>query len=1034
MNRFKVTINDIDYTSHAIYPLKWGELLDERLDEAYFTLKFIDKAEPFQPLDKVTITIVDLLEITGTAEATKTVNYYVANDKVDNNPVGSNLYTHTLYVIEETKFLEAFICDTLTFRNALLNRFGENYDAVVMVDENAANAFVKTQQNGDLNYYKNPLPTDELLVLKSIVEAAAPICTYQNEHMQPPVTDSQVVSESNRPGAEFPKSKIEITYSDGRETQIIEDINAVESIKLSSVTTIKYYVLIGLEFQPPVTPTSPSIPLIVISGIFSYTLNGVENRLPLKKWTITDVVNRCLELAEPLREGENPRFHFDGVKYQNGEAGWGVGEIFVSGMYKSDSQAEKYDKILAPEFSMTKNTLREQLKQIGGFIHAEPRLSGNTITFVEWGGNEQSKISEKQFISQSQTRSIDEYCTELDSTANNLVNRLNYAQGVVMEPHTRGAKSLRTEQINIRIDETNGIIETVLPIADLVKLEVSAPKNEGATEYSSFTDITSYTYEQGDYSNLSSYDVNEKGSKAYALYWARNQKNIKGLFFKNENAINPIFSKYAIVNILFACGVDMNTGTDNSNYPLLRFRVSYIPIYTARVRTNKSLVVDTLPRTLVYNQGANSVETQYYGENLKGVAARLGNIEKTFTYKLTSLSDIPKAGELFDDHYYISAVSCELYPDYIKCTIGLSKDFNRLSEYIGISSEYRQYQVSETAVYNRETVVQEYALITFGTDKTTDDNLFLITESINSLPTALWLIEGLFKGFSPYGKVSCAEAITRNKSGASLLKQNEKICLPVVSSSFGNAISFRFAFDNNYSAGQKSAVVTKDNKTQYYSEYVPYTDYYGKFYWLDFAFKNDLGFVGYGASTEPLSLPSEFSKGDYDYTYIKGKLRYRKDNAEIPALNYQLSFVTDSQNIIIGSALASECYLVNDEHPTYKTESKPLKVCFFENRLPLFADKLDITAKDKDLQAIESSITDKAITFATIEKIPKAIKAWAIVTQSDETSQTVEDESGNRTKQTVQNGHRLVIGCNQDYAEGDDIVFPRIVFKHKIYK
>lgn len=1023
MNKFKVTINTIDYTSHTIYPLKWGELLDERLDEAYFTLKFIDKVEPFQPLDKVSISIND---------GTKIINYYVANDKVDNNPVGSNLYTHTLYVIEETKFLEAFICDTLTFRNALLNRFGENYDAVVTVDKDSAVAFVKTQQNGDLNYYKNPLPTDELLVLKSIVEAAAPICTYHNEHVQPPVTDSQVVVSSEY--AEFPKSKIEITYSDGRTTQTIEDINAVESIKLSSVTTIKYYVLIGSEFQRP-TPTSPAIPHIVISGIFSYTLNGVENRLPLKKWTITDVVNRCLELAEPLREGENPRFNFDGVKYQDGEAGWGVGEIFVSGMYKSDSQAEKYDKIIAPEFSMTKNSLREQLKQIGGFIHAEPRLNGNTVSFVEWGGNEQSKISEKQFISQSQTHSIDEYCTELDSTANNLVNRLNYAQSVVVEPHTRGAKSLRTEQINIRIEETNGIIETVLPIADLVKLEVSAPTNETGTEYSNFVDITSYTYEQGDYSNLSSYDVNVKGSKAYALYWARNQKNIKGLFFKNENALNPIFSKYAIVNILVACGVNMNTGTGNSNYPRLRFRVSYIPIYTARVRTNKSLVVDTLPRTLVYNQGANSVETQYYGENLKGVAARLGNIEKTFTYKLTSLSDIPKAGELFDDHYYISAVSCELYPDYIKCTIGLSKDFNRLSEYIGISSEYRQYQVSETAVYNRETVVQEYALITFGTDKTTDDNLFLITESINSLPTALMVIEGLFKGFSPYGKVSCAEAIPRNKSGASLLKQNEKICLPVVSSSFGNAISFRFAFDDNYSAGQKSAVFTEDDKTQYYSEYVPYTDYYGKFYWLDFAFKNDLGFVGYGASTEPFSLPSEFSTSDYDYTYIKGKLRYRKDNAEIPALNYQLSFVTDSQNIIIGSALASECYLVNDEHPTYKIESKPLKVYGFYHRLPLFSDKLDITDDNaKELGTIESSITDKAITFATIEKIPKAIKAWAIVTQSDETSQTVEDESGNKINQTVQNGHRLVIGCNQDYAAGQTITFPRIVFKHKIYK
>lgn len=990
MNKFKVTINTIDYTSHAIYPLKWGELLDERLDEAYFTLKFIDKVEPFQPLDKVSISIND---------GTKIVNYYVANDKVDNNPVGSNLYTHTLYVIEETKFLEAFICDTLTFRNALLNRFGETYEAVPVGNDK----FDDAVQRGVWHLG---------FVLKNPVE----VLSRQNF---PSITDIYTLDTSDKSNYETFQNQSSITVT----------VDGVEKIKILATDTggLKTGAMVTFGVTTEVEYVVQTAYYNTDDGTYNafktikvtYTLNGVENRLPLKKWTITDVVNRCLELAEPLREGENPRFNFDGVSYKNGEIQ----------KYTIGSQAEKYDKIIAPEFSMTKNTLREQLKQIGGFIHAEPRLSGNTVLFVEWGGNEQSKISEKQFISQSQTHSIDEYCTELDSTANNLVNRLNYAQGVIMEPSRSGSRSLRTEQINIRIEETNGIIETVLPIADLVKLEVSAPTNETGTEYSNFVDITSYTYEQGDYSNLSSYDVNVKGSKAYALYWARNQKNIKGLFFKNENALNPIFSKYAIVNILVACAVNMNTGTDNSNsgnsnYPRLRFRVSYIPIYTARVRTNKSLVVDTLPRTLVYNQGANSVETQYYGENLKGVAARLGNIEKTFTYKLTSLSDIPKAGELFDDHYYISAVSCELYPDYIKCTIGLSKDFNRLSEYIGISSEYRQYQVSETAVYNRETVLQEYALITGNTEKTTDSNLWLSNSAIET-------IKSLFNLSDDYNDIiSTVSLQTRNKSGTALTSYS--ISLPVISSSFGNTISFRFAFDDNYSAGQKSAIITKDNKTQYYSEYVPYTNYYGKFYWLEFKFLTELK----DDNTNPFNLPeAPIEQGDelYDYTRVSGKIRYRKDNAEIPSVNYQLSFVTDDPKYIIGSAIAGNCLLCSTKIP-----EASLHVYGFTERLPLFADKLDIENGLKngsiiDLNEIEL-LPDEGVISFKLKTTTQAIKAWAIVTQSDETTQEVEDESGNKINQTVQNGHRLVIGCNQDYAAGQTITFPRIVFKHKIYK
>ena len=52
----------------------------------------------------------------------------------------------------------------------------------------------------------------------------------------------------------------------------------------------------------------------------TYTFAVVQNKYPLKKYTITDVVNRCLELIEPLQKGQNPRFTFDGVTYIDGVA------------------------------------------------------------------------------------------------------------------------------------------------------------------------------------------------------------------------------------------------------------------------------------------------------------------------------------------------------------------------------------------------------------------------------------------------------------------------------------------------------------------------------------------------------------------------------------------------------------------------------------------------------------------------------------------------------------------------------------------
>lgn len=1012
MNDFFIIINGVNYTDYAIYPLKWGNLLDERLDEAYVTLKFVPKTLQdgvFRPLSLVKLIIYcepdtyqtglqpetdgveqQLLENNRLRQFTEK-RFLIAKDTVYNNPIGGDFDTHELYIIEETKFLEAFICDTLTFRNALLNRFGEQYTAELIDDYvkgNSDNIYSLSGAEGAPNVsFTNPLYADTTLTVPSISTVASTMFTPSSGLITIYLSDG------------------EISVNNGSNNHITTtDLNEVLTVSnLQPLITVQYTIYI---VQSSVSST------VRYGYKFHFNLNAVTNRKPLKKWTVTDVVTRCCELAEPLFGKELPRFTFDGVSYDS--------DAKVQA-YAANSQAAKYDKVIAPEFSMTKSTLREQLQQVGGFIHAEPRLVDGKIYFDRYGGTEMSRISQKQFISDTQTQSIDEFCTDLDSTADNLVNRLNYAQGVVIEPYAGGSRSLRTEQINIRIDESNGIVQTVLPISDVEKLECSVIV-DGST-YSDFRDITSFVYEDDDYNNLSSYDVNVNGSKAYALYWTRDSKNINGLFFKNENAINPVFSNYAIYNIMLACGVKMDTGTNKeSNYPKIRFRISYIPTYTARVRTNKSLVIGGLPRTLAYNQGANSVETQYYGENLKGVVARLGNVEKTLTYKLTWLTDIPKAGQLFDEHNYISAVSVEMYATYFKVTIGLSRDFNRLSQYIGISSEYRQYQVSERAVYNRESVIQEYALITYKNDVYSDSKPIFATEK-------------LLKLFTPSDgsadMLTCATVKTYYGVG------NTQVNLPLISSSFGNTISLRFAFADNYSAGQKSVRVEKDGNVIYYSEYVPYTDYYGKVATLDFWLQPELVNP---ITTIAFDLP-ESSGAVYNAamsTANRGKLRYRKDNAEIPAVNYQLSFVTDDDTIIIGSEIARNCSFVNS------SPNRTFYLYLFNKRLPLFDETVDVT-DNSPLSgviiklAVKQSGDNKWCEFvdasgnALSVDITSAFESWAIVTGSDEVSEEVSDENGNTMTQTVQNGYRLIIGQNKHYSANDTLTFPRFVIKCKIY-
>lgn len=137
-----------DYTSNAVFPIKFANFLDEQLDEAQLTLKRITE-KYFKPTTLVEITITntpealfssdDFIRLRDNAETkgitysydsntkriteTKTLKFIVANDNSIEQPIGSGLYNHEIYLIELTKILEGHIGESITFTNALGNNY-----------------------------------------------------------------------------------------------------------------------------------------------------------------------------------------------------------------------------------------------------------------------------------------------------------------------------------------------------------------------------------------------------------------------------------------------------------------------------------------------------------------------------------------------------------------------------------------------------------------------------------------------------------------------------------------------------------------------------------------------------------------------------------------------------------------------------------------------------------------------------------------------------------------------------------------------
>ncbi|MEE1279592.1 MAG: hypothetical protein UHH95_02030, partial [Oscillospiraceae bacterium] len=754
---------------------------------------------------------------------------------------------------------------------------------------------------------------------------------------------------------------------------------------------------------------------------------------PLKPYTITDCICRCLELAEPLLMGELPKYTFQGVTYHYEGANL-VREI------EPNSQADKYDKIIAPNFSMTQATLRECLQVIGSYIHGEPRLGydpdgtgahyeENTVIYDEYGKDEKTSLTEQGYVYRGVTQSINDYCTDVSTNVANIVNTLNYMDGVITDPGKGLMRTLRTENVNIMLTESNAEIYTQFPIYSIDKVECGMFNSDGTYKITP-VDITAYIFEAHEYNSvLSSYGGTYPYSKSYALYYTQGQKNIKGLFFKPQEGVDTYLSEYAIANILTAVTGENQNDNITDYYPYLCFRVTYTPIYSSKFSHAKGRMQNgNHAFTSIYAQSENLIETSYYGENIKGVAERLGNVQETRTYVFEDASYIPRTGQILstpNGDMVITAVAYQMFHTHVRCTVALTKEFNRISQYVGINSQKRISEVSEREAYARDILIKEYAVIG---DKQTDTAKLIRgkTQLVNTF------VGGEFDdGEKPLSANPITTAVCAGtKKSYYLNKENHipeyynGVALPVVSSAFGNAMVFSWNYKDNYSAGLQLGAT--DNKL--WVQDIPYCDYYGRLYWYDFSLsyllevENELKF-----SNNPIASNATFKyphrtprspirtsyNNDDNTEYYHNPVLMRKDSRETINMNYELEFVSNRNDLIIGSACASKCTLVGTD-----LSKRKVKVYFFANDFKFGKYPKTLTAlqanfaHEREIGQNNIITENGAVVGFTFNLVPYAFTSWCIAYEPKTVTTTYSNEDGETEEISTTIGGEIVLACN----------------------
>lgn len=960
MINYTLTIGGIDYTQYMPYCFSDKEALDESLDMSHIELLYTPLTEPIKPFTEVVLTITqdNLTPIT--------IERYVAIDRMT-EIVAHNFTNHDLLLIETTKVTERLFLGGKTVTQPLYHDFTPvNVYAKVSVTTNGSTV----EEYKYITSYQTPQVPDEYTILSINDFITAEFSSYTL-----PITAGTLQILLNGEQVAYTLNPAQALVYDFDEN--LYTINYV-----ASWVTGDTAVTLGCRFD-----------------ILYTTQESVSNK------TITDAVNDILQTVECLTENETPQFVF--------------------------GDADLYNDIKSPEFTFSKMSLWEALSQIASYVQAIPYIDGKNnqnqqiIRFFKIDNEQDVSTMLLPYVSQEKTHDIEQFCSSLDANIDNILNSENInetdvgSNETLVEPFEGGYQTLRTESGSVVITEDNCFIETKYPIGRIIKVECGYLKKNDNEQQELVGDITPYIYENTEYGALSSFEETYPYSKSYALKWTYGQRNITGLNFKVPNAVNDVFSNYAIVNIicrkLGKSYTWWNSLWGDIKMYQLQFRVTYLPLIDTRVKQTKPYTEDANNYSIAYNQNANIVDSKAIGENLKGTVARFGNVDKSISYILGKITDIPRIGAKFDDNYYISTISNEFYKDFIICELGLAKNFNRYNQYVGVRNNLRLFEVSERQALDRYIIREDYCTISEE-----------IKTKTNNLPLSIALSNYINNTSSGNGKVTSTWVMTLDEQREEI----ESAILPVVGLGIGNSTILSFKFEDNYSAGNR-ATTNEDALTDHSpvktQKYLPYSDMFGSFKYMQVFFvKGSPTYTALNQGNYINNYNSALTIGDKipvpDWTAmmdispaVKNRtselFKVYKDNREVIHFTYQIHYVTDDKQYVVGSGLGKYNGLLKENF----NMANDFKLVTLDKRL----NSLSSIIADDDIlneYTFTFGVADtETISFTSTDTWGENASAWAVIHT---------DENGVNT---------LIFGKNCDIVKNEEAnIQTYLNFTHKI--
>ncbi len=595
-------------------------------------------------------------------------------------------------------------------------------------------------------------------------------------------------------------------------------------------------------------------------SVFTYIYVSPDES-EVKPYSLGDTIRRVLSLTPTRTAAESPKYTFDPV------------------------QLAEYDKEESPEFAFTGHTLFEAMLMIAQYKGAFPVLRDKVISFRKmWNGIYKTAAELPEPIDEVSSRDIEQYCTYLETEVQNLVGVNNSKIGTVIDPYASGYKTTRSGS-GSKISADSVIAPTKYPLYQSLKFELGYLKGKEVG------DITPYVYEQGEYESLSDTSATYPSSKGYAIEWKQMSNDYTELAHRitHADSISNAFEQPALANIMYAqTGDSADTGLmayinqlfnakNKQSLADVMYRASYIPLLNARVKQYKDCFGDFhYDGSIKYNQTAELVDSEMYGEHLKQLLRKIGNATKQCVYIFDEITDVPEVGTVVDG-YSVYDVQNSIRENEVVATVSYVK-YAELSKYVGVKNPWKDSDVSINKCYKRAVSMNEFLLFTHDDSRRGNSNTVTSTALAELLR-----FTGLPK------TLTCVEATGYTKGH----EQLNTVLLPVVSLAIGNSIYFQWDYDDNYSAGYLSEEAPEGSTSKLSgSSYcraqraVRYCDMYGKLEYYSFK----LGRHGPVADGSLLWIANDYDIEKAEQALINGKVAYKGEVKITESVPKTLSF------------------------------------------------------------------------------------------------------------------------------------------------